>query len=191
MRERAADVVFTSGHVHTVDARQPRAEAVAIHSERISAVGRAAAITRAIGPATRVIDLTDRMLVPGFQDDHVHPLSGGMDRMQSDLREARGRPAVLERIRAYLEAHPGGDWVLGSGWSMSDFPGGTPRREDLDAILLDAICSRPTLGTSATPGSSRRSSAAKQSSRIRLSAIEPDQPPATLGDAPDRLRRMT
>ena len=137
MPERPADLVFTGGHVHTVDARQPRAEAVAIHGDRISAVGSVDAIAPAVGPATRVIDLGGRLLVPGFQDAHVHPLSGGMDRMQCDLREAEGREAVLATIRAYADDHPDEEWIVGSGWYMGDFPGGTPRREDLDSVLPD------------------------------------------------------
>ena len=135
MPDRPADIVFTGGHVHTVDADRPRAEAVAVTGERISAVGSAADVAPGIGPRTRVIDLGGRLLLPGFQDAHVHPLSGGMDRTQCDLREAEGKPAVLETIRAYGEAHPDDEWIVGSGWYMGDFPGGTPRRDDLDAIL--------------------------------------------------------
>jgi predicted amidohydrolase YtcJ len=137
MPERPADLVFTGGHVHTVDARQPRAEAVAILGDRISAVGSVAEIAAAVGPATRVVDLAGRLLVPGFQDAHVHPLTAGMDRMQCDLREAEGREAVLATIRAYSDEHPDDDWIVGSGWYMGDFPGGTPRREDLDSVLPD------------------------------------------------------
>jgi predicted amidohydrolase YtcJ len=135
MSDRSADIVFTGGNVHTVDSHQPRAEAVAIHGERISAVGSAAEIATAVGPGTRVVDLAGRMLVPGFQDAHVHPLAGGLEQMQCDLRETEGRPAMLETIRAHADAHPDDEWVVGSGWSMGDFPGGTPRREDLDSIL--------------------------------------------------------
>jgi predicted amidohydrolase YtcJ len=137
MPERPADLVFTGGHVHTVDARQPRAEAVAIHGDRISAVGSVDEIASAVGPATRVLDLRGRLLLPGFQDAHVHPLSGGMDRMQCDLREAEDREAVLATIRAYADAHPDEEWIVGSGWYMGHFPGGTPRREDLDSVLPD------------------------------------------------------
>jgi predicted amidohydrolase YtcJ len=135
MPDRPADIVLTGGHVHTVDGDRSGAEAVAVHGDRITAVGSASEIATAIGPATRVVDLAGRMLVPGFQDAHVHPLSGGMDRMQCDLREAADRPAVLETIRAYVDAHPGDDWIVGSGWYMGHFQGGVPRREDLDAIL--------------------------------------------------------
>jgi predicted amidohydrolase YtcJ len=137
MPDRPADIVFTGGHVHTVDDRAPRAEAVAIHGARISAVGSVAEMKSAVGPSTRVVDLAGRMLVPGFQDAHVHPLSGGMDRMQCDVREAQGKAAVIETIRSYADAHPADEWIIGSGWYMGDFPGGTPRREDLDAILPD------------------------------------------------------
>jgi hypothetical protein len=137
MTDSSADLVFTGGHVHTVDPRTPRADAVAVRGERISAVGSAADIARLIGPATRVVDLGGRLLLPGFQDAHVHPLSGGMDQMQCDLREARGRQNVLATIRAYADAHPGDDWIVGGGWYMGDFPGGTPRREDLDDVLPD------------------------------------------------------
>ena len=135
MPDRAADVVFTGGHVYTVDTLLPRAEAIAVHGERISAVGDAASIASAIGPSTRVIDLRGRMLVPGFQDAHVHPLSSGLEQLACDLRVAEGRPAVLETIRQYAAAHPDREWIVGGGWYMGDFPDGLPRREDLDAIL--------------------------------------------------------
>ncbi|HEV7810738.1 MAG TPA: amidohydrolase family protein, partial [Candidatus Limnocylindrales bacterium] len=133
--EGAADLVLTGGHVHTVALAQPRAEAVAIRADRIAAVGSSAEIARLIGPATTVVDLAGRLLVPGFQDAHVHPIFGGVDRLQCDLRESRGRQGVLETIRAYVDAHPDDAWIVGSGWYMADFERGTPRREDLDAIV--------------------------------------------------------
>ena len=121
MPERPADLVFTGGHVHTVDARRPRAEAVAIHGERISAVGSTDEIASAIGPKTRVVDLGGRLLLPGFQDAHVHPLSGGMDQMQCDLREAEGREAVLATIRTYADEHPATSGSSGAAgtWATS------------------------------------------------------------------------
>jgi predicted amidohydrolase YtcJ len=137
MPDTPADLVFTGGHVHTVDAGRPRAEAVAISGDRIAGVGSVDEIAPQIGPQTRVVDLRGRLLLPGFQDAHIHPLHAGMDLMQCDVREADGRDAVLDTIRAYADEHPGNDWVIGSGWYMGDFPGGTPRREDLDRVLPD------------------------------------------------------
>src|SRR6185369_2926537 len=136
-----ADLVFTGGHVHTVDPELPRADAVAVRGERIVAVGSAADVAGLIGRGTRVVDLDGRLLLPGFQDAHIHPISGGVDRLQCDVRDARGRDGVRDAIREYAAAHPDDDWVIGSGWYMADFENGTPRREDLDAIIPD----RPAL----------------------------------------------
>jgi predicted amidohydrolase YtcJ len=135
--EGAADLVLTGGHVHTVDRSRPRAEAVAVRRQRIVAVGSAADVAPHIGPRTRVVDIGGRLLLPGFQDAHVHPISGGVDRLQCDLRGSRGREAVLATIRAYVAAHSDEEWIVGSGWYMADFENGTPRREDLDAIVPD------------------------------------------------------
>jgi predicted amidohydrolase YtcJ len=132
-----ADLVLTGGHVHTVDATNPRAEAVAVRGDRIVAVGSAPDLRAHVGPSTRVIDLAGRLLLPGFQDAHIHPISAGVDRLQCDLRASRGREGVLATIRAYVAAHPEDPWIIGSGWYMADFPNGTPRREDLDAIVPD------------------------------------------------------
>ena len=132
-----ADLVLTGGNVHTVDPARPRAEAVAVRGERIVAVGSAADAASLIGPRTRVVDLAGRLLLPGFQDAHVHPVEAGVDRLHCDLRAARGRDSVLAAIRAYVAAHPEDAWVIGSGWYMADFEHGTPRREDLDAIVSD------------------------------------------------------
>ncbi|MEA2518240.1 MAG: hypothetical protein QOF49_320 [Chloroflexota bacterium] len=132
-----ADLVLTGGHVHTVDPTRPRAEAVAVRGERIVAVGSAVDVGDLIGPRTRVIDLAGRLLVPGFQDAHVHPIFGGVDRLQCDVRDGRGRDGVLALIRSFVDAHPDDPWIIGSGWSMGDFQNGTPRREDLDAIVSD------------------------------------------------------
>ncbi|MEO5941274.1 MAG: amidohydrolase, partial [Candidatus Limnocylindrales bacterium] len=103
----------------------------------IVAVGSAADVAVHIGPRTRVVDLAGRLLLPGFQDVHVHPIFAGVDRLQCDLRDARGRDGVLDVIRAYVAGHPDDEWIIGSGWSMADFENGTPRRKDLDAIVPD------------------------------------------------------
>jgi predicted amidohydrolase YtcJ len=132
-----ADLVLTGGHVHTVDPSRPKAEAVAVRAELVVAVGTAEDVRGLIGPRTRVVDLGGRLLVPGFQDAHVHPISGGIDRSQCDVRESRGRDAVIAAIRAYAVAHTEEPWIIGSGWYMADFPNGTPRREDLDAAVPD------------------------------------------------------
>ena len=137
MTDQFADLVFSGGHVHTVDPARPSAEAVAVKDGRIVAIGDVPEIAGHVGQRTRVVDLAGRLLVPGFQDAHVHPVFGGLDQLQCDVRESRGRDGVLATIRAYVEANPDLPWIVGSGWYMADFLNGTPRREDLDAIVPD------------------------------------------------------
>lgn len=89
------------------------------------------------GDVTEVIDLTGHTIVPGFQDAHSHPPHGGLRRLRCDLTAADGRRACQEAVSAYALANPDVPWIDGGGWHMPDFPGGTPRRDDLDAVVPD------------------------------------------------------
>ena len=137
MTDASAELVFRGGHVHTVDPARPRAEAVAVQAGRIVAVGDEGEIKPWISPRTRVVDLKGGLLVPGFQDAHVHPLHGGIGRLRCDLHDSPGRAGVLDTIRRYAAEHPELPWILGAGWYMSDFPGGTPTCEELDILVPD------------------------------------------------------
>ncbi|GLY85825.1 amidohydrolase [Actinoallomurus iriomotensis] len=133
---KAADVVFAGGPVHTVDAARTRATAVAVRGERIVAVGHDE-VRDLVGPDTEVVDLAGRLLVPGFQDAHVHPVGGGLELGRCDLSGAVTLEEYRRRIRAYADAHPDLPWITGGGWSLETFPGGTPTRTELDALVPD------------------------------------------------------
>ncbi|MFG2894197.1 amidohydrolase [Streptomyces sp. NPDC048248] len=133
----AADLVFVSGPVHTVDPARTRASAVAVRGDRILAVGHEAEVANLIGPATEVVDLHGKLLLPGFQDAHVHPVGGGMELGQCDLSSAVTADAYRDIIRCYADARPEAPWITGGGWSMEAFPGGMPTRGFLDAIVPD------------------------------------------------------
>ena len=131
-----ADLVFHGGPVFTADTVRSRAHAVAVSGGRIVAVG-GDEVRDLIGPRTEVVDLGGRLLVPGFQDAHVHPVWGGLDMLRCDLAEYGDAPQYLDAIGRYVAAHPDDEWILGGGWQMSAFPGGTPRAEALDAVTGD------------------------------------------------------
>lgn len=131
-----ADTVFAGGAVFTANAVRGTASAVAVSGDRIVAVGHDD-VRELIGPKTEVVDLAGRMLVPGFQDSHVHPVWGGLDMLRCDLGDLLTRTDYLARIGEYAAAHPELEWVLGGGWSMSGFPGGTPLASDLDTVVPD------------------------------------------------------
>ena len=132
-----AEVVFVGGGVYTLDPARPWAAAVAVRNGRIVHVGGEAETRELAGPGTEVIDLAGRMLLPGFQDAHAHPLLGGTERLQCDLSGSQTLAAYRDLVAAYASRHPEPDWILGGGWWMAAFPGGTPDRRDLDAIVPD------------------------------------------------------
>jgi hypothetical protein len=133
----SADLLFVNGDVYTVDAARRWAQAVAVSGDRIVAVGREDEVAHLRTDRTEVIDLRGRMLVPGFQDAHVHPVSGGIDMLQCDLHDLGTRDDYLGAIAAYAAANPDESWILGGGWSQDVFPRGCPSKEDLDAIVPD------------------------------------------------------
>ncbi|MFF6885652.1 amidohydrolase [Streptomyces sp. NPDC012421] len=135
-----ADLVFTGGPVLTLDPARSRATSLAVTGERITAVGHDE-VRELIGPGTEVVDLAGRLLLPGFQDAHVHAVGGGSELAECDLTESVDVPEYLERIRAYAEAHPDREWITGGGWSMESFAGGIPTRRLLDSVVAD----RPVL----------------------------------------------
>src|SRR3990172_5791396 len=134
---RPADLVLRGGAVHTVDPARPRAQAVAVRGGRIVAVGTDADVGEHMGPRTRVVELRGRTLLPGFQDAHVHAVTAGLDRLRCDLRGADDADAYLARIVEYAAAQPERPWIVGGGWAMGAFPGGTPDRGLLDAVVPD------------------------------------------------------
>ena len=131
-----ADLVFTGGPVHLGNAVHSRATAVAVTGERIVAVGHAE-VAELVGPGTEVVDLAGRLLIPGFQDAHVHPVGGGLELGACDLTGAVTLEEYRRRISAYAAANPDATWITGGGWSMETFPGGIPDRRILDELVPD------------------------------------------------------
>ncbi|MGV9759475.1 amidohydrolase [Streptomyces tricolor] len=129
-----ADLLFTGGPVLTPEGRT--ATAVAVTGDRITAVGHAE-VRELAGPRTEVVDLAGRLLLPGFQDAHVHPVPAGLELSRCDLTGRTTAEATVAAVRAYADAHPEREWILGGGWSMEAFAGGTPTKELLDAVVPD------------------------------------------------------
>lgn len=129
-----ADLLFTGGPVLTPEGRT--ATAVAVTGDRITAVGRDEVLDLR-GPRTEVVDLAGRLLLPGFQDAHVHPVPAGLELTQCDLTGTRTAAETVAAVRAYADAHPERAWITGGGWSMEAFEGGRPTKELLDAVVPD------------------------------------------------------
>ena len=134
---RAADLLLRGGAVYTMDAARSWATAVGVRSGRIVYVGNDSVPDGLIGAGTEVVDLAGRMVLPGFQDGHVHLLAGGMELGQCTLFTLATAAAIADSIRACATARPGAAWIQGAGWELTAFPGANPTREQLDLLVPD------------------------------------------------------
>lgn len=131
-----ADLVVL-GNVYTGDAVRRWSGGVAVRGDRIVALGSPDDLAEFVGSRTRVVDAADRLVLPGFQDAHIHAPFAGRNRLHLFLNDLAGRENYLVAIKEYADAHPDRPWIIGGGWAMEYFPGGTPHKDDLDAIVPD------------------------------------------------------
>ena len=110
---------------------------MAISGDRIVALGAERDVLDLRGRPTRVIDLRNRTVLPGFTDAHTHPISGGLRHVECDLDRFDSVEEHLTAVAAYAASHPDLEWIVGDGWSMESFPGGIARRELLDNLVPD------------------------------------------------------
>ncbi len=130
-----ADLIITNAKIWTVDASQPRAEAVAIVADRIAAVGSVAEVDAWRGTKTKVIDAGGKLLLPGFNDAHVHFISGGLQLDAVDLKDADSPQEFVERIAARARRTPSGEWIEGGDWDEQRWnPPQLPTRQLLDPV---------------------------------------------------------
>jgi predicted amidohydrolase YtcJ len=129
-----------NGKVWTVDAAKPQAEAIAVWRDRILAVGTDAEVKALAGPATRVIDLRGRRVVPGFHDSHVHFLMGGESLAQVDLKDAKDEAEFGRRLAEFDKKLPRDRWIVGGNWDHDRAFGG---RLPTAAILDKYVKGRP------------------------------------------------
>jgi predicted amidohydrolase YtcJ len=133
-----ADLILTNGRVYTLDTAQPWAQAVACRDGRILAVGSNDEIAALSGDVRRaeVIDVSGRLVLPGFTDAHVHFAAYARRRQEVALDGIDELDTVLQRVRRGVERTPPGGWVEGWGWDESawDAP---PHRSVLDAVAPD------------------------------------------------------
>ena len=131
-----ADTVYLNGLLYTGDAQRRFAQALATQGGKIIAVGRDDDIRPLAGPATRIVDLAGRLMLPGLIDGHVHPLEGHQILGDFDLSGINDPDTILQRIRACADATPNEPWVYLGGANLAAF-GAYPTRELLDRIVPD------------------------------------------------------
>jgi predicted amidohydrolase YtcJ len=131
----SADLIITNAKIWTVDKSRPTAEALAVLGDHIVAVGSAAEVDTWHGPQTKVLDAQGKLLIPGFNDAHVHFVDGG-DQLQSvQLKDAASPEEFARRIGERAKSTPKGEWVTGGDWDEQRWsPATLPTKELIDPV---------------------------------------------------------
>ncbi len=135
---QTADTIYTNGKIVTVDPGQPVVEAVAIADRKFIAVGSAADVAAHKGPQTKVIDLAGAFAMPGIVDVHMHPFEDfHRDTYLLGIEDNSTPEAILAAVKAYADANPEKEWIIGGSWPPGMFADEAPTRQMLDEILPD------------------------------------------------------
>jgi predicted amidohydrolase YtcJ len=170
-------LVLHGGAVYTVDPARPWASAVVVRDGRIAFVGDDAGAMAAAGSDARVIALNERMVLPGFQDSHIHLMGGGLRLIRCQLKGLATAEAIYAAVRA-CAASDKSAWLRGAGWEPEAFGAQGPTRAKLDEIVGD----RPALLTT------EDGFAAWVNSRAMAAGGVTDSDGVVTGDAYERIR---
>jgi predicted amidohydrolase YtcJ len=134
------DLVILNANIQTMDAARPQAEAILIRAGRIVMLGTSAQVMSHAGPNARKIDAGGRLILPGFQDAHVHLLDGGTDMIHSAWL---GDATTIAQLQSALAAHSTTSrtaMIMGGGWRAAYFGDANLTRHVLDAVIPDRPC---------------------------------------------------
>ncbi|MGH9946657.1 MAG: amidohydrolase [Pyrinomonadaceae bacterium] len=132
---QSADLVFKNANVFTGDSKLPKAQSIAVIGNKIVAVGSDADIKPMIGPKTRVFEVNGKLIVPGFNDAHVHFMETGYQLSSVDLRDAKSPEEFVKRIKEFAAKLPKGRWILGGQWDHENWkPNNLPTAAMIDAV---------------------------------------------------------
>jgi len=185
----SVDLILHRGVVHTVDGQDRIAEAIAVAGGRIVAVGDSAQVLQLAGPATRVVDLEGRAVVPGFVDAHPHLDSVGARLIKPAFERPVAIGQVLDVIRDEVARRATGEWIVCNPIAEEPdalrYPqqlreGRWPTRNDLDPVSPDhpVYIEPPSL---VAPGAAILNTAALRAARIGRDTPMPDGVQMLLG----------
>ena len=133
-----ADLIITNAKIWTVDKAHPTAQAVAVLGDRIIAVGSNADVDVLRGHDTKVINAGGKLVLPGFNDAHVHFVGGGLQLESVQLNDATSKQEFVRRIAEQARKTPKGEWIQGGDWDETKWnPLSLPTKELIDPVTPD------------------------------------------------------
>jgi predicted amidohydrolase YtcJ len=127
-----ADLIITNAKIWTGNSDQPLAKAFAVCGDTIIAVGSIKEIQKFEGERTKVLNLNEKFVVPGFIDSHVHFLTGGFNLSSVQLRDADTKEEFIRRISEFAKKVKPGTWILGGDWDHTLWGGALPEKDWID-----------------------------------------------------------
>jgi len=132
------DLAIVNANIYTIDSSKPKTEALAIKDNKIIAVGTNEEIRKLINANTKVVDAKGRLVLPGFNDSHVHFTGIGNQFSSIDLRSVTSTEEVVQKLRHYVRFIPKGRWILGGQWNHRNWkPRKLPTKELIDSVTPD------------------------------------------------------
>ena len=133
-----ADLVITNANVRTMDGKRTTVHSIAVIGRFIIAIGSDADTKSLIGQKTRVIDAKGKLVIPGFNDAHVHFMGTGEQLSSVDLRDAKTPEEFVRRIKEFAAKLPKGRWIQGGQWDHENWtPNNLPTAAMIDAVSPD------------------------------------------------------
>ncbi|OZA61854.1 MAG: amidohydrolase, partial [Sphingobacteriales bacterium 39-40-5] len=130
-------LAIINARIWTGDEAQPWAEAIAVKGETIIHVGSSEEVRKMLDDGTKLIDAKGQMLVPGFNDAHVHFIDGGFGLSSVSLRDAKTKQEFIDRIAAFVKTVPPGTWILNGDWDHTNWGGELPQASWIDSVSAD------------------------------------------------------
>lgn len=128
------DLILINGKVWTGETDSTFQEAIAIKANKIMAVGKSEYIKGLANSKTEIIDLTGKLVTAGFNDAHIHFLSGSLGLTEVDMTGTSSPGEIAERVNQFIQDNPSKQWITGRGWQYTSFVKGLPDHETLSSI---------------------------------------------------------
>lgn len=129
-QDQLAEVLVIDAHIHTVDPEKPFATALAIHGDRILAVGTRDELQPLVGPQTKLWSAGGRWITPGFIEGHGHFLGLGQSLQMLDLSSAKSWDDIIAQVQTAASQAEPGQWIVGRGWHQEKWTNPPPDHVD-------------------------------------------------------------
>jgi predicted amidohydrolase YtcJ len=134
---KSPTLVLVNGKIFTAENLTSFSEAIAITGNSITALGKTDEIKKLAGDSTQVVDLQGKLVIPGFNDAHIHFLNGSKGLAEVELTSTQSAEEVKSYIQKYVTEHPNSLWITGRGWQYTFYENGFPTRKMLDSLISD------------------------------------------------------